>query len=424
MTTQDAQLLLRRYLAGECTAEEKELLEGWWEEEWAEYAWGIPAGQEGVVHDRMLSRIKMELGGELEGVFGRESDGTLKRGSDETLARGLDEAGEEADRRAMPVRRLEWRRYAGIAAAVLVMAASGWFWWSQHQAPSVDDSPITIEANPGGDRAMLTLGNGKKVMLDSAGNGMLVLQGNDRVMKQNGELDYKQNAGAKEVGESAAVFNTLTTPKGGQYKLVLPDGTQVWLDAASSITYPVAFSGKKRQVSISGQAYFEVIHDAMHPFEVDVRGQTVSDIGTAFNINAYSDEPAIKITLVNGAAAVGRPGIDAAAAGRGGHEIVLKQPGQQAEYRDGQLQLAPDADLKAVLAWKNGLFYLTSADVATVMRQISRWYDIEVVFEKGIPGGHITGEVPRNTMLSTTLQVLRTSGVHFRTEDKTIYVTP
>jgi transmembrane sensor len=411
MTPQDAQSLLQRYLAGNCTEGERQMLESWYAELAAEFPWEVPAGEATAIHDRMLSRIKTELGGE------------------------LGEAREEEREKKGAVRRLPWRRYVGVAAAVLVLAGGGWFWWSQHHVQMVNEyPPITIEANPGGDRAVLTLGNGKKVVLDSAANGMLAVEGNGRVVKKNGELDYRQEAedgakGAGDNGKSATAFNTLTTPRGGQYKLVLPDGTQVWLDAASSITYPIAFSGKKRQVSITGQAYFEVMHDSRQPFEVDVQGQAVRDVGTAFNINAYSDEPAMKITLASGAAAVGEAGVEGAASGRGGHgdgghEIVLKQPAQQAEYKNGQLQLAPDADLAAVLAWKNGRFYLTSADIATVMRQISRWYDIDVVFEKGIPGGHITGEVPRNTMLSTTLQVLQTSGVHFRTEGKTIYVTP
>jgi transmembrane sensor len=389
MTPQDAQSLLQRYLAGNCTEGEQQMLESWYAELAAEFPWEVPADKATAIHDRMLSRIKTELGGELEkGEQGGKGEGAERA----------------------PVRRLPWRRYVGVAAAVLVLAGGGWLWRSRHHVTSVNDySPITIEANPGGNRAMLTLGNGRVVTLDSAGNGMLAMQGNSKIMKQGGELDYHADGG-KEAGESATVFNTLTTPRGGQYKLVLPDGTQVWLDAASSITYPIAFGGKRRKVSITGQAYFEVVHDAAHPFEVDVEGQAVRDVGTSFNINAYSDEPAMKVTLASGAVAVG--------------EIMLKQPAQQAEYKNGQLQLGPDADLAAVLAWKNGRFYLTSADIATVMRQISRWYDIDVVFEKGIPGGHITGEVPRNTMLSTTLQVLQTSGVHFRTEGKTIYVTP
>jgi ferric-dicitrate binding protein FerR (iron transport regulator) len=376
MTTQDAQLLLQRYLAGECTAEEKELLEAWWTELQAEFEWQVPAGQESAVHDRMLSRIKEELGEEL----------------------------------AAPVRPLHWRRYAGIAAAVLVIAAGAWFWRSQHETIPVDETPITIEAPPGGDKAVLTLGNGQQVVLDSAANGMLAIQGNNQIIKQNGQLNYQQGKGA----ETSVMINTLAIPKGGNYKLILADGTKVWLDAASSITYPTAFVGKTRQVSISGQAYFEVVHDATKPFEVKVQGQIIQDIGTAFNINAYPDEPTMKVTLVSGAVAVGSPS----------SKVDLDRAGQQAEYKDGRPEPVHDADLTSVLAWKNGLFYLTSADIPTVMRQVGRWYDVDIQFDNGIPAGHITGEVPRNTNLSTALQVLRTSGVHFTTEGKTIHVMP
>lgn len=396
MTTQDAQLLLQRYLAGECTAEEKELLEAWWAELQAEFEWEVPMGQENAVHDRMLSRIKTELGEELEEAMREPEMGAAVEGS------------------TTPVRRLEWRRYAGIAAAVLVIAAGGWFWLSRHNAQPVDDSPITIEANPGGDRAVLTLGDGRQVVLDSTANGMLAIQGKDRITKQDGQLDYQRNGKGGETPENAVLMNTLAIPRGGQYKLILADGTKVWLDAASSITYPTAFAGKTRQVSISGQAYFEVVHNAAMPFEVKVQGQTIRDIGTAFNINAYTDEPTTKITLVSGAVAVGGPG----------NMIELRRTGQQAEYKDGQQQPVHDADLTSVLAWKNGLFYLTSADIATVMRQVGRWYDVDISYEQGVPAGHITGEVPRNTMLSTTLQVLRTSGVHFTVEGKTIHVRP
>ena len=379
MTTQDAQLLLQRYLAGECTAEEKALLEAWWAELQGEFEWEVPMGQESAVHDRMLSRIKAELGEELA---------------------------------ATPVRRMVWRRYAGIAAAVLVIAAGSWLWSSRHAAQPVEESPITIEANPGGDRAVLLLGNGKRVVLDSTANGMLAIQGKDRIMKQDGQLDYQRKG--EGATENTVLMNTLAIPRGGQYKLILADGTKVWVDAASSITYPTAFVGKTRQVSVTGQAYFEVVHDPNMPFEVKVEGQTIRDIGTSFNINAYNDEPTMKITLVSGAVAVGGPGSG----------VELRQAGQQAEYRDGQRQPVQAADLTSVLAWKNGLFYLTSADIATVMRQVGRWYDVDIQFEKGIPAGHITGEVPRNTMLSTALQVLRTSGVHFTTEGKTIHVMP
>lgn len=403
MTTQDAQFLLQRYLAGDCTAEEKDLLEAWWAELQAEFPWEVPAGQEGLVHHRMLSKIKAELGNEL-GAGGQAGKRQSVEGDPESVQ--------------IPVRRLEWRRYAGIAAAVLVIAAGGWLWRSRHNGmqPAGDATAATIEAAPGGHRAVLTLAGGKQVVLDSASNGMLAIQGNERVMKQNGQLDYQQGGTAEgDAAEgNAVVFNTLATPRGGEYQLVLPDGTKVWLDAASSITYPTAFAGKTRQVSISGQAYFEVVHDPNKPFEVKVQGQIIRDIGTAFDINAYTDEPTMKITLASGAVAVGGHG----------NTVVLRQAGQQLDCTNTQLEPVHNADLTAVLAWKNGLFYLTSADIATVMRQVGRWYDVDIVFEKGIPAGHITGEVPRNTMLSTVLQVLQTSGVHFTTEGKTIHVMP
>jgi transmembrane sensor len=407
MTTRDAQILLQRYLAGDCTAEEKDLLEAWWAELHAEFPWEVPAGQESVVHDRMLSRIRAELGNEL-GAAGREPATELGQSAEK------DPVNVPVPQEA-PVRRLGWRRYAGIAAAVLLIAAGGWLWQSRNNGPQSagDTMAVTIEAAPGGNKAVLTLGGGKRVVLDSAANGMLAIQGNERVMKQNGRLDYRQGSEG-ESAENAEIFNTLATPRGGEYQLVLPDGTKVWLDAASSITYPTAFAGKTRQVSISGQAYFEVVHDPNKPFEVKVQGQIIRDIGTAFDINAYTDEPTMKITLVSGAVSVGDQG----------KTVVLRQAGLQLDCTNGQLEPVHNADLTEVLAWKNGLFYLTSADIATVMRQVGRWYDVDILFEKGIPAGHITGEVPRNTMLSTVLQVLQTSGVHFTVEGKKIHVTP
>ncbi len=395
MTTQDAQILLQRYLAGDCTAEEKDLLEAWWAELQDEFPWELPVGQQGEVHDRMLSKIKAELGTELA-TGGQELNTPVPA--------------------EVPIRRLEWRRYAGIAAAVLVIVTGGWLWLSRYNRtqPAGDAAFATIEAAPAGNKAVLTLGGGKQVVLDTAANGMLAIQGDQRVIKQNGQLNYQQGSGGQAAGENAIIFNTLATPRGGKYQLVLPDGTKVWLDAASSITYPTAFAGKTRQVSISGQAYFEVVHDPNKPFEVKAQGQIIRDIGTAFDINAYTDEPTMKITLASGAVAVGGPG----------NTVMLRQSGQQLDCTDGQLSPVHDADLTAVLAWKNGLFYLTSADIATVMRQVGRWYDVDILFEKGMPAGHITGVVPRNTMLSTVLQVLQTSGVHFTVEGKTIHVTP
>lgn len=382
--------MLQRYLDGDCTAEEKSLLETWWTDLHEEFPWEIPAGQAEAIHNRLLANIKATLAAEWPEQPGPTAPPT-------------------------PLRSLTWRRYAVAAAAAAVVAIGAWLSWPKHNAPPTTDAAInTINAKPGGNHAVLTLANGKQLILDSTANGMLTTQGTEQIIKQNDQLDYRHGENPTTNDNRAVAFNTLSTPKGGQYKLILPDGTRVWLDAISSITYPTAFTGKTRQVSITGQAYFEVIHDPRKPFEVNVQGQTVRDIGTAFNINAYPDEPAVRITLAAGEAAVGTAA----------HEIVLKKPGEQAEYKRGHLQQTPNADLEAVLAWKNGLFYLTSADIATVMRQIGRWYDIDIQFDNGIPSGHITGEVPRNTNLSTVLKVLQTSGVHFSVQGRTIHMTP
>jgi len=398
--------MLQRYLAGECTAAERELAEGWFGELGEEYPGEVVLEEPLAIHDRMLMKIRAELEGQVRlKDAGRPEVGLKEVGGHEV---GHTEAG----RPEAPVRRIGWRRYVAVAA-VLVVVIGGWVLWQRNSVGPNNYNPaaVAIEAKPGGNHAMLTLGNGQQVVLDSANNGLLAMQGSNRVMKQNGQLDYQAEATAKE---KTVLYNTLTTPRGGQYRLTLPDGSKVWLDAASSITYPTAFIGKTRRVSISGQAYFEVVHDAKQPFEVGVEGVTVRDIGTSFNINAYVEEPAMKITLAGGAAEVGESG----------RVIALSRPGQQAEWRDSQLRAASDAHLESVLAWKNGLFYLTSADIATVMRQISRWYDVDIVFENGVPAGHITGTVPRSTMLSNTLQVLQTSGVHFRVEGRTIHVMP
>ena len=257
---------------------------------------------------------------------------------------------------------------------------------------------------------MLILADGKSLVLDSVANGTIAIQQN-KIIKQDGQLDY-QHGNQKE---NESLINTLQTPRGSQYKLILADGTKVWLDAASSITYPTAFVGKTRQVTVTGQVYFEVAHQPNQPFEVKVQGQIIRDIGTAFNVYAYADEASTRITLASGIVEV---------SGQNSTMVRINQPGQQAEYKNGELQKLQEADLASALAWKNGLFSFSSANITTVMRQVGRWYDVDIQFEKGNPEGHITGEVPRNTMLSTALQVLRISGVHFTTEGKTIHVMP
>ncbi|UKJ06782.1 FecR family protein [Solitalea lacus] len=265
---------------------------------------------------------------------------------------------------------------------------------------------------PGGNKAVLTLADGKQLILDSAVNGALAKQGNANVLKlKNGEIAYNSGSSAdKEV-----MYNTLATPAGGQYKLILPDGSKVWLNAASSIRYPTAFAGKERNVEISGEAYFEVAKNAEMPFKVKIDGDTeVEVLGTHFDIMAYKNELKSATTLLEGSVRIKR-----------GNNHQLLVPGQQAVYQRGVNNAVEveKADLESVMAWKNGLFVFDNVNIEQVMRQIERWYDVEVVYKGKVPDISFTGVIPRNSNVSKVLQALEsTGGLRFAIEGKRIIV--
>jgi transmembrane sensor len=283
---------------------------------------------------------------------------------------------------------------------------------------------------PGGNKAILTLGNGSTIILDSAANGTLAQQGNVSVQKLSaGQLTYKTLNG-KPVDIS---YNTLSTPKGGQYRLKLPDGTDVWLNASSSITYPTAFVGKDRKVTVAGEVYFEVAKDKAKPFHVKVDDMEVDVLGTHFNINAYSDEGSIKTTLLEGSVKVigGTTAVAVSSDRQPGsngtsdrQQSVVLSPGQQAQVDQKKIKIVNDADVEQVVAWKNGYFNFDKADLKTVMRQLSRWYDVEIVYEQGVPDLHFLGEIQRGLNLSDVLEGLKRADVHFRIEGKKIIVMP
>ena len=306
-----------------------------------------------------------------------------------------------------------WTRYA--AAVVLLFLIGGVVYYYRsgfHQQPVAQHLPATLQPDvaPGGAVATLTLSDGTRIALDTAAEGSLARQGNTDVVKlQQGQLAYK--TGSKTDAE--ILYNTINTPRGGQYEVVLPDGSKVWLNAASGIRFPTTFKGRSREVEITGEAYFEIAKNAAMPFYVRTNGMSVEVLGTAFNVNAYADEPAIRTTLAEGRVRVKKNQASA----------MLTRGQQSSIMPDGSMDINKAADIDAALAWKNGLFLLTSADIPAIMRQLARWYDVEVVFEGGLPAGHITGEVPRSTSLSKVLQVFETSGVHFRMEGRKIVVT-
>jgi ferric-dicitrate binding protein FerR (iron transport regulator) len=302
-----------------------------------------------------------------------------------------------------------------VAAAVIVLLVVGVWLGTMHRRQAAPVAATTDylknDVPPGGNKALLTLANGKTVVLDSLNNGTVALQGNTKVLKlNNGQLAYNRiNQGPVE-----EVYNTLRTPVGGQYKIILPDGSKVWLNAASSIRFPTAFTGNERQVFIQGEAYFEVARNETKPFIVSVNDIEVKVIGTHFNIMAYGDEPAVETTLLEGAVEVTR-----------GDAATMLRPGQQASIvHGGKISLMKDIDVHEATAWKDGLFQFNEAGVADIMRQIARWYNVEIIYADGIPPGHITGKIPRNTNLSKVLEMMQLSGIHCKIEGREVIVLP
>lgn len=302
-------------------------------------------------------------------------------------------------------KRLWWKNVAA-AILVLVLGSVGLYLYF-HQDTStpmaVGLTPPERDIMPGGNKATLTLSNGTQVVLDSTINGMLAGQRNTRVIKAgNGLLAYaKQDASTSN--QSRVEYNTLTTPQGGQYQLTLSDGTKVWLNAASSIRYPVAFGGGKRQVEITGEAYFEVVHNEKAPFRVKVGDEIIEDLGTHFNVCAYADEPRIKTTLLEGSVKV--------------DDIVLK-PGEQAVLeKNGHLSVLKNVDTDDVIAWKNGFFAFNNANLKSVMKTLSRWYDIDVVYAPHVNNEQrFSGRIDRSLTLSQILNGLKQTRAHFRIE--------
>ncbi len=305
-----------------------------------------------------------------------------------------------------PVPRFRYRvsrvmlRWASAAAIVITLTGLSLYYIFSHttqpESTRAQNAPLISDKNdvsPGFNRAVLTLSNGQKVELNNAASGT-IKDGTLSIENNDGQLIYKK--------EGAAAMNTMTTPKGGQYKLTLTDGTKVWLNAASSITYPMAFNGKTREVSITGEAYFEVSRNKTKPFIVKTPHEDIAVLGTSFNVNAYEDEPAMKVSLLEGSVKVGELNI---------------APGQA--YQKGQVKAT---DLNEDLAWKNGAFYFKNADLEAVMRQFARWYDVEVIYEKRKVNKEISGDIGRDLNLSEVLEGLKGLGVKSRIEGKKLFV--
>jgi ferric-dicitrate binding protein FerR (iron transport regulator) len=304
-----------------------------------------------------------------------------------------------------------WLRVA--AAAVLILLLGGAAFYRIHTSAQKDlaaaPPPTAPEIAPGHNGAILTLANGSKLVLDSLKKGKLATQGATDVLLDNDQLTYQvQHPAGAEIS-----YNTLTVPRGHEFQLVLPDGTKVWLNAASSLRYPTVFAGAERRVEVTGEVYFEVAHNAAHPFIVKKGETEIKVLGTHFNINAYDEENSLNVTLLEGSVQVSN----------GAGHVVIK-PGQQAQVSKS-ISVADNVDLEEVVAWKDGKFQFgETADIQTVMRHIANWYDVDVEY-KGAITNHIGGTMSRNVNLSQVLKMLETTGVvRFSVKGRNIAVMP
>jgi hypothetical protein len=301
----------------------------------------------------------------------------------------------------------KWWNYA--AAAMLIFFVAGYFLLKNNpnkQSP-IAKQPVKKDIPAGRQGAILTTSNGQQIILDSAGNGVLTTDAGVRVIRKDGELSYG--------GSTAEVlYNQIVTPKGRKWELTLGDGTKVWLNAASSIRYPISFVGKERIVEVTGETYFEVAPDKNRPFKVTIAGKgNIEVLGTRFNVNAYDDENAMRTTLLEGNVKVTREGAGS-----------LLRPGQQAVLGNGtnDIKVINDVNIDEVMAWRNGRFIFSDMDLKGIMRQLARWYDVDVVYAGEAPEIRVGGIIHNDVYLSTVMDFLGENGVHYKIEGKKITI--
>lgn len=297
-----------------------------------------------------------------------------------------------------------------IAASVLLIAYLGYRYSTINPTTPTAEKIVTHDFLPGSNRAVLKLENGEEIDLGNAKDGILVQQGRSEVIKsKEGFIKYNT---LNTNGEKHEQINTLSTPRGGQYKLMLPDKSFVWLNAESSVTFPTAFTGKHRKVSITGEAYFEVVKNKAKPFVVEANGATIEVLGTHFNVNVYSNEHDAAVTLLEGSVKLNHHN----------NSKILK-PGQQGIFKENSSIIMRNADTDNVVDWKDGLFIFEDASVPEVMRQIERWYDVDVKYIGKIPQIKFNGVISRNANVSKLLKLLQVAGkISFDIENRTIEV--
>lgn len=307
----------------------------------------------------------------------------------------------------------------GIAASIIILFTIGFYFFSnrttvQKVAIKIVEPKVEVIA-PGDDRAILTLSDGSKIILEDAKNGILANQAGVSIQKtSDGKLLYSFSNSANTVtpqSEESVLYNKIETPVGGKYQINLPDGSKVWLNSSSSLRFSALFNGNTREVELSGEAYFDVSENKSKPFKVITKDQIVEVLGTQFNINSYSDEGSIKTTLIEGSVKIIYK-----------DKVVLLSPGQQFQPKE-TLAKVVEADTEEVVAWKDGYFVFKNEDIRSIMRKLSRWYNVEVSYSGNIPEVGFGGNISRSKDISEVLDVLQlTNAVHFKVEGRRITV--
>jgi ferric-dicitrate binding protein FerR (iron transport regulator) len=395
--------LLDQYISGELSSGEKERLNEMMNDD------AYQDTLASVVREVMLSDVYIEI-----------DNPALKARIDAWLDTHFPV--EQQEHKATLVSLEHWKpRSRIVAAAILLLLAVGSYFLilpkSQKKTALTEEQRFRNDVAPRWNGAVLTLADGQKIVLDSTTNGKIGMQGNITVTNTNGRLMYN----ISDEKPARPLYNTLTTKRGNQYQVVLPDGSKVWLNAASSLTYPTVFTSGQRRVTITGEAYFEVVRNDKLPFIVQKGKLSVQVLGTRFNLNTYDDEHVLTATLLEGSIKVIK----------GRNSNVLK-PGQQAILTDGaapadshdRIRVIDDADIGEAMSWKNGKFKFTDATIGSIMRQIERWYDVDVVYDTRI-SQHFTADIPRDVPLPELLKLLEmTEQVHFKIEGRKITVIP
>ncbi len=377
----DVYTLFEKYLAGNCSAQEIQALVE---------LFGQPSEEATL---RQLIR---------EALDAHSNDALMQDRVDAFTSRvgeKLTKAIQTPPQEDTPVRFLYPKRFMAIAASLLLLCVVGigfYYAWQREEATvPLLSSEFGADVLPGGNRATLTLANGNVILLDEGKQGIVT---GDSITYDDGT--------SLSVGSQPTEYHVLSTPKGGQYMVTLPDGSNVWLNAASSLRYPTKFAGKERIVELDGEAYFEVKRNEKQPFVVKSGHQEVQVLGTEFNVNAYSDEPLTTTTLVDGAIQV---------VNLTSNIVNQLQPGKQSAVQDGNTTIT-NVDVSSFVNWKRGLFSFRETEMRDAMNQLSRWYDVEVVYEKPIPPTHFFGDIKRDNSLAQVLNILKKSGVNFRIE--------